>query len=147
MSCSVYIYSRDIIRGRILYRAFLLEGADVILAGSLEEISSAIAAKEPDAMVFDTKGCFDDSIRYISSFDRLKWIPEIAILLEPQNRCLIKRSQNSRYALFTEPLDPENIISAVKKRLQRRDSKKKSFIASFPFCTEQLCRQKMPLVF
>lgn len=143
MGYRVHIYSSDAIRGKILCRAFQLEGADASLTERLDETSLMDGAKSADALIVDTKKRFDCFAGFSSDFEALKPGPEMFVLLEPKHLCRVKRSQVGRHTFFTEPFDPEHIVSEVNKRLKKRDSKKKSFIPVSPFCRAQPFRQNM----
>ena len=124
MSATVLVFSADQLRSNILKTVLSRSGFEPLFFSRLLEAGPTIARHTPEAVIFDTVGCFTEEINNLRNLcqlqsDTVAIVLGTAAVVESFKGSLIRSDR-----CLSEPLDPEFIITKLKELIMLQEQER-----------------------
>lgn len=125
MPYPVVIYSADKIRGGILKKILQRNEIKTLLVNKIIEMRDSISKFAPDIVIIDTKNSLKDEINFLKNLSYKKEEIFVFFLGSESVISTFERMDMNKNLHLADPLNPEFIVSKVKKILLSKAKDKK----------------------
>ncbi len=111
----ILVFSADELRGNIIGTVLGRSGIEFLLFNRMLEADSAIAQHTPDAVIFDTNGCFADELNHLINLSQTLDRPAVLLLGDATVIGRFHGPAILKDRCLPDPLDPGRIVAKIKE--------------------------------
>jgi len=113
MDPKIITFSSDSIRGNIIYKSLIWHNIQSKWHSKLYETEAAIIRHKPVLLIVDMVDCFTKALLFLKTLTQNQPALRIVKLIESHKRDAFDRHGVSKNDCYTEPFEPEILISEI----------------------------------
>ena len=123
MSPTIFVYSPDQIRGRIVFKILRLNRIKTLLFSNRLEAVEAVNEHPPSILIVDAKSALSSELSFLNALSLKLQNTSLLVLSDTSDVPTLKNLGLENPEYVSDPFDPEHILSVVKYLLASRGEK------------------------